>query len=141
MWNLRMMKKIKNMDKEQPYKLPSEQMGLTEDDVRQIFGDLFASFNRPATMSGSYFQSANFVSGVSGWRLMADGAEINGGVSVQSLNIPDTTTANSFHVDSSGNAWWGANLADGYALANAYILATGEAVFKNIQIGGTTIQY
>lgn len=64
-----------------------------------------------------------------------------GGVSVSSLDIPDVTTASSFHVDVSGNTWWGANVATGYTGANAYVLATGAAVFKNVQIGGTTIQY
>ena len=93
------------------YNLPPEEKKLTADDVRRIFNDMMASFNTPAKMSGSYFQSANFVAGVSGWQLRGDGAEINGGVSIASLNIPDTTTANSFHVDTSGNAWWGANVA------------------------------
>lgn len=64
-----------------------------------------------------------------------------GGVSISSLDIPDVTTASSFHVDVSGNSWWGANVASGYANANAYILATGAAVFKNVQIGGSTVQY
>lgn len=66
---------------------------------------------------------------------------VQGGANVSSINIPDTTTASSFHVDTSGNAWWGANVASGYAGANAYILATGAAVFKNVQIGGTVVQY
>ena len=66
---------------------------------------------------------------------------IEGGANVTSINIPDTTTAESFHVDSSGNSWWGANVASGYAGANAYVLATGAAVFKNVQIGGSTVQY
>ena len=66
---------------------------------------------------------------------------IVGGLSVDFLDIPDTTTANSFHVDVNGNTWWGANTATGYTGANAYILSTGAAVFKNIVIGGTTIQY
>lgn len=66
---------------------------------------------------------------------------IVGGLSVDSLDIPDTTTANSFHVDISGNAWWGANTATTYTGANAYVLSTGAAVFKNIQIGGSNLQY
>src|SRR3990167_916579 len=98
------------------YKLQPKQQGLTEDDVRRIFHSMMSTFNEPAKMAGAYFQSANFVTGVSGWQLRPDGAEINGGVSVTSLNIPDTTTDNSFHVDSSGNAWWGADVADGYTL-------------------------
>ena len=61
---------------------------------------------------------------------------IIGGLSVSSLNIPDTTTANSFHVDSSGNAWWGTNVATGYATAPAKILNTGAATFTNATITG-----
>ncbi len=107
---------------------------------------------------GGFIQSKNFVHSAAGWRISADGtAEFGSGyfrgditgatgtfsgtVNVGSLNIPDSTTASSFHVDTSGNAWWGANVATGYAGANAYILATGAAVFKNVQIGGSTIQY
>lgn len=90
---------------------------------------------------GASQQSSNYVPGTSGWYLGATFAEFNFGVSVASLNIPDTTTSNSFHVDTSGNAWWGSNVAGGYAAATAYILSTGEALFKNIKIGGANIQY
>src|ERR1035437_6616545 len=48
---------------------------------------------------------------------------ISGTLTAGSLNIPDTTTANSFHVDSSGNVWWGTNIATGYATALAKILS------------------
>lgn len=129
------------MENDPLYKLPQPGQNLTEDDVRRIVGDMLDSFDRPAKMTGSFFQSANFATGVQGWQLRPDGAEINGAFQVTQINIPDTTTANSFHVDSSGNAWWGANVATGYTGANAYVLSTGEAVFKNVQIGGTTIQY
>lgn len=57
-----------------------------------------------------------------------------GTVSIGSLNIPDTTTANSFHVDSNGNTWWGANVATGSAGANAAILNTGAATFKSVAL-------
>lgn len=66
---------------------------------------------------------------------------IVGTLTASTINIPDTTTASSFHVDSSGNAWWGANVASGYANANAYVLATGIAHFKTPLIGGTSILY
>lgn len=66
---------------------------------------------------------------------------IVGTLNASSINIPDVTTANSFHVDSSGNSWWGSNLATGYAGAMAYILATGAAVFKSVNFGGSGIQY
>lgn len=66
---------------------------------------------------------------------------VGGSISVTSLNIPDSVTANSFHVDSLGNAWWGSNVATGYTGANAYVLNTGAAFFNNIKVGGTTTQY
>jgi hypothetical protein len=70
-----------------------------------------------------------------------DGTNLSvvGGVSVGSLNIPDTTTASSFHTDSSGNSWWGTNVATGYATAPASILATGVAQFTNITITGGSV--
>lgn len=123
------------------YNLPPIQENLTADDVRAIVTSMMLVYNMPTKIAGGFLQSSNFATGVTGWQLRPDGAEINGGVSVLSLNIPDQTTANSFHVDSTGNAWWGANVASGYAGANAYILNTGGAVFKNVQIGGTTVQY
>lgn len=64
-----------------------------------------------------------------------------GGVSISQLDIPDTTTANSFHTDSNGNSWWGANVASGLSAANASINSAGTAVFKSVSIGGTVAQY
>lgn len=61
---------------------------------------------------------------------------ISGGISASSLNIPDAVTANSFHVDSSGNSWWGTNVVTGYATAPANILNTGVATFTKITITG-----
>jgi len=103
-------------------------------------------------------QSGNFLTGVRGWIIKANGdvefgsgkfrgditgatGTFSGTVTVASLNIPDSTTANSMHVDSSGNTWWGANVAGGYTSANAYVLATGVTSFKNVLIGGTSTQY
>jgi hypothetical protein len=59
-----------------------------------------------------------------------------GGLSVSQLDIPDTVTANSFHVDSSGDAWWGAT-AIGSAVAK--ILNTGAATFSNMTITGGSV--
>lgn len=123
------------------YVLPPQQSSLTEDDVIRIVNSMLGNQTGGNIMSSGYLQSQNYVKGVSGWQLSGSSAEFNVGVSVQSINIPDTTTASSFHVDVNGNSWWGSNVASGYTLANAYILATGAAVFKNVQIGGTTIQY
>ena len=84
-----------------------------------------------------------FFGNSAGIRFLFDGTTIdfNAPANVSSINIPDTTTANSFHVDSSGNSWWGANVGTGYTGANAYILSNGFASFKNVTIGGTTVQY
>lgn len=123
------------------YKLQNEEPSLTRDDVVEIVNSMLANLNTSSSLGSGYIKSQNFVSGVSGWFLSNDSAEFNVGVSVKSINIPDTTTASSFHVDTSGNAWWGANVATGYAGSNARILADGSAIFKNVQIGGTTVQY
>lgn len=128
-------------DVTQPYTLPDDDTSLTQQDVIDIVNSMLQNLNTSTTVSNGYIQSNNFVAGLSGWQLTNTGAQFNVGVTVKEIDIPDTTTASSFHVDDSGNAWWGANLATGYTGANAYILANGGAVFKNVQIGGTTIQY
>lgn len=61
---------------------------------------------------------------------------VKGSIVGGSLDIPDKTTSNSTHIDSSGNQWWGANTASGYASANAYILSTGAASFSSVLING-----
>ena len=91
------------------------------------------------SVKDGYLQSSNFVTGTSGWQLTPTSAEINVSTAILSLDIPDTTTANSFHVDSSGNTWWGANVADGYASADAYVLSTGVVKFASGAVGGWTI--
>jgi len=62
-----------------------------------------------------------------------------GGIVGGSLDIPDTTTANSFHVSATGNTWWGTNTATGYATAPAYILNTGYGKLTSGVIGGWTL--
>ena len=64
---------------------------------------------------------------------------VKGTLSVSQLNIPDSTTANSMHVDSSGNTWWGANVASGYASAPASVLKDGSATFTNGTFTGALI--
>ncbi len=54
---------------------------------------------------------------------------IKGSISASSINIPDTTTAASFHVDSSGNAWWGATTL---AASLASITSSGVATFAGM---------
>jgi hypothetical protein len=91
--------------------------------------------------------SENFVTGSAGWIIRGDGtAEFNGGgVSVSELHIPDEdTTADSMHVDSDGNTWWGCTATD-FAADNdnalAYILKTGVAKFQSSSVNGRTLQY
>lgn len=62
-----------------------------------------------------------------------------GGIIGGFLDIPNTTDANSFHVDASGNTWWGKNATGLLTDAPAYITNTGEAVFKNVVIGDTDL--
>jgi len=92
------------------------------------------------TIKDGYFQSSNFVSGLAGWQLSPTGAEINVSTAILSLDIPDATTASSFHTDSDGNSWWGCNVAD-FATDNdnakAYILKTGVAKLQDVAVVGT----
>ena len=98
-------------------------------------------------MIDGFIRSKNFITGSSGWTINTDGTvEFNDGVFrgsllATSINIPDTTTNNSFHTDSNGNSWWGANLADGYAGANSYILNTGTAKFNNIIVNNSELTF
>lgn len=87
-------------------------------------------------MQDGYLKSSNWVTGVSGWYLGPDTAELNVSTALLSLDIPDTTTANSFHVDSSGNAWWGATVI-GSAVGK--VLNTGAATFSNMTITGGSV--
>ena len=91
------------------------------------------------TIKDGYFQSSNFVSGSAGWQLSPTGAEINVSTAILSLDIPDATTARSFHTDSDGNTYWGCNVADfasDNANALAYILKTGVVNFQSATISG-----
>ena len=118
--------------------------GVTSQSVGNLMGgkQTFADV-APGYFIGIVNNQGVFSFGGTGNSITFDGATltITGSVSAGSINIPDATTASSFHVDSSGNSWWGANVASGYAAANAYVLATGQAVFKNVAMGGTVIQY
>lgn len=95
---------------------------------------------------GQQISSQNFLTGVSGWIINGNGdVEFNAGyfrgtLVAGSIHIPNQdTTANSMHVNSAGDTWWGCTetqwTAD-HANATAYILKTGEAVFKNITLTG-----
>jgi len=97
--------------------------------------------NKTIIQQTAKYRSKDFVSGSTGWEIRADGeVEFNSGVfrgtvAVNSLDIPDATTANSFHVDSLGNAWWGATTL---GASTAKVLNTGIATFNTIFIEGGT---
>ena len=112
-------------------------------------------------LKSGYFQSSNFVHGSSGWRIDSNGnvefgdgyfrgditgatGTFTGTVNINALNIPDSTTDNSFHVDSTGLAWWGANVAN-KANAPIKIHPDGLIEAKNAEISGIirggTFQY
>ncbi len=101
------------------------------------------------TMIAGLLKSANFVTGVSGWRILYNGdVEFNSGVFrgsliAGSIHIPDqNSTTNSFHANSVGNTWWGCtetSFNSNPANAAAYILNTGVAKFTNITITGGAI--
>ena len=88
------------------------------------------------TVEDGYFQSNNYVAATTGWRLSPTTAELNVSTALKSLDIPDTTTANSFHVNTAGDAWWGA-AAIGDALAK--VLKTGAITGSNVTITGGAI--
>lgn len=61
-----------------------------------------------------------------------DGTNLSlaGALTASSIDIPDTSTANSFHVESDGDTYWGAT-----ALANATasVSKAGDAVFNSLE--------
>lgn len=91
------------------------------------------------TVTDGYLQSSNFESGSAGWKLSPTDAELNVSTALASLDIPDTTTANSFHVESDGDTYWGANVATGLAGAPASITKAGVGTFSNIVITGGSV--
>src|SRR3990167_6445267 len=107
----------------------------------------FTDALNPATINGGelqgnttvvdgYLKSQNYVAGASGWYLDPTTGEFNFAVSVDSLDIPDTTTANSFHVNTAGDTWWGATT---FAAALASISKAGAAIFSSIAITGGSV--
>ena len=61
-----------------------------------------------------------------GWMLL-------GAVLAGSIDIPDTTTASSFHVDSTGRAWIGAN-ASNFATAPFRVTAAGAVKPRTVPV-------
>ena len=91
------------------------------------------------SLTGGYIESSNFVAGTLGWQLTPTSGEMNFAISIDSLNIPNAITADSFHTDEDGNSWWGcnvANFASDNDNANAYVLKDGSAKFQKVRIDG-----
>ena len=86
------------------------------------------------TIEDGYLQSSNYVAATTGWRLTPTSGDLNFAISVDTLDIPDTTTANSFHVDIDGDTWWGATTL-GAAVAS--VTKAGVGTFTDIVATGT----
>jgi hypothetical protein len=95
-----------------------------------------------SVVNGGDLRSPNFVKGSSGWQLDSNGnAEFNDGVfrgslEANTLDIPNATTSDSFHVDATGNMWLGATT---FASAPAKISKAGAGTFSSITITGGSI--
>jgi len=67
---------------------------------------------------------------------------ISGALTAGELHIPDEdATANSFHVNTAGDSWWGAtktNFDSDNDNATAYVLKTGVAKFQSVTAESTT---
>jgi len=85
--------------------------------------------------------SEGFASGTSGWAILGDGSvEFNSGVfrgtlEAGAIDIPDDSTANSFHVDASGNMWVGATTFEG---APFKVGLDGSATATALTVSGTS---
>src|SRR3990167_5349515 len=129
MWIL---KKMKQSSELKLYKLPIETPPLVESDILDMIGSQMRTqtAGQQKLVSGR-FQSANFVSGNSGWQFTPSSAEINVSTAILSLDIPDTTTTASLHIKSDGTIFGGANVAnEASALWN--ITPAGVATFKSV---------
>lgn len=97
----------------------------------------------------TFIKSRSYQPKTQGFKIDAKGGYIecmqlfvgNGGIIGGSLDIPDLVSPAAFHVNNTGTTWWGSSEADGTTVANAYILNTGEAKFKNITIDGSGAGY
>ncbi len=81
--------------------------------------------------------------GIAPFRVYEDGSIVATGLTVDHLDIPDTTTANSFHVDTAGLLWSGANVAN-KATAPVRLNPTGEMTLgspssTHLQLSGPSV--
>jgi len=90
----------------------------------KIIGTYFQVFPNGDFILGNYNGGAGVY-----WNQLSQTFTVLGSINVSSINIPDTTTANSFHVDSDGNTWWGSTT---FASAIASISKAGDAIFNSV---------
>ena len=87
-------------------------------------------------------KSETFVAGSTGWAIYADGSvEFNDGtfrgtLEAGEVHIPDTTTAASAHIDSDGDIWVGANVANKASAPFQVDSATGDVTINDGTLTG-----
>jgi hypothetical protein len=93
------------------------------------------------TVQDGFLQSSNYVAGTTGWQLTPTGGDFNFAIQADEVHVPDiNTTANSAHIDSDGDTWWGTTKTNFDADNNnalAYILKTGVAKFQSVILSGS----
>jgi len=132
------------------YRISTEKITSDSSDIdpdRIISGSSISG----TSQSFGYIQSANFITGTTGWRLNSNGdmeantGTFRGTLIANTLHIPDeNTTVNSFHVESDGDTFWGCtqtNFTADNDNAKAYILKSGVAKFQSITYIGSATQY
>lgn len=93
-----------------------------------------------STMRSANFQVAEGANPGIGWEIKDNGdvtfneGAFRGNVDVHSLDIPDSTNPLSWHVDTTGNMWWGNSLT--YAGASIKISNAGAAFLSGATITG-----
>src|SRR3990167_4678761 len=94
-----------------------------------ISGELISEFEQKA---GTLFSGkTGFTNTETGYRLGIDSSD-----NLAKFYIGNTTTADSFHVDSEGNTWWGATTL-GASVAS--VTKAGLGTFSDIDITGGTV--
>jgi len=93
-------------------------------------------------LKSSNYQAANTTFGGTGWKISGDGKAVFNDASIRSsLDIGEdqgTSDATSFHVDSNGNMWSGAN-STSFAIAPFRVTNTGEVTAKTLTLTGNTV--
>ena len=93
-------------------------------------------------LKSSNYLAANTTFGGTGWKISGDGKAVFNEASIRSsLDIGEdlgTSDATSFHVDSTGNMWSGAN-STSFAIAPFRVTNTGAVTAKTLTLTGNTV--